>query len=342
MTPALGLAFLVVFTLSLNLAAAVQEWARHRLLDIPNERSSHSKPTPRGGGLAIVVAFLGAVMWLWWSGHVAATLAMALILGGGLLAAVGFMDDRRSLPAAPRLAAQILAVLAGLTILGGVDALPVGDKVWEPGRIGWALAFVGLVWLVNLTNFMDGIDGLVGSHTIFVAAGGGLLCWLTGASGAAQLLLLLAAATLGFLVFNWPPARIFMGDVGSGFLGFVIGLVAIATSAQVSLWAWGILLAPFMADATVTRAMRIARYRDWTGAHRSHVYQRLARRWSGHRHVVHAYWLVSLLAMLPLAVIAALMPATGWMLMPAVWLVCFVAAAALGAGRDEDLLQKNA
>lgn len=335
MTPAITLSVLIVFTVSLNLVAAVREWARHRLLDVPNERSSHAEPTPRGGGLAIVLAFLGATLWLWQSGGVTGGLAAALVLGGGLVAATGFLDDRRSLPATPRLAAQIAAAALGLALIGGVETLPVGSWQWTPGAAGWAIALVGLVWLVNLTNFMDGIDGLVGSHTVFVAGAGAGLCWLCGAPAEAVLLLMLMAATLGFLVFNWPPASIFMGDVASGFLGLVLGFIAIETAPEINLWAWGILLAPFMADATVTRAVRIARYGDWLGAHRAHVYQRLARAWSGHRHVVHAYWLVALTAVLPAALAAALMPALGWLLMLCVWVVFFAAAFLLGGGRDD-------
>lgn len=335
MTTQFALALILTVTASLNLVALVRAWARRRLLDIPNARSSHQTPTPRGGGLAIVIVFLCGLLWAWWSGRAPAGLALALFLGGGLVAAIGFADDHRNLPAAPRLAVQVVAALLGLAFLGGVPPLPLGAHAWDLGPLGWALGLVGLVWLTNLTNFMDGIDGLVASHTLFVSLAGVFLCWLCGAPQIAAVLALLAAATSGFLVFNWPPASIFMGDVGSGFLGLVLGLIAIAAAPAVNLWAWGILMAPFIADATVTRAVRIIRYRDWLGAHRAHVYQRLARSWGGHLPVVQAYWLVSLTVILPAALWAALHPGQAWLVMGAVWLACFALAAWLGGGRDD-------
>ncbi len=330
------LALLAAFTLSLNLVAFVAMWARMHQLDIPNERSSHTVPTPRGGGIAIVMTSLLACLVLWRSGHMATGLAVALLLGGSIVAIIGHIDDRRNIPALPRFVAQIIAALSALICIGGVGALPVGACMWQPGIAGWLIGLVGLVWMINLTNFMDGIDGLVASHTIFVGVAGAALLWLCGAPGEAAFMLLLASAAAGFLVFNWPPASIFMGDVSSGFLGLVIGIVAIETAGHVNMWAWGLLLTPLMADATVTRAVRIWRYGDWFGAHRSHVYQRLSRKFGAHAPVVHAYWLVSLAIFLPLALLVTAAPAVGWIVMPLAWLIAFATAFAAGAGRDDE------
>lgn len=327
---------LCIFTMSLNLVAIVSMWARTHQLDVPNARSSHTTPTPRGGGIAIVLASLAGALVLWWNGQLADGLALAIVCGGAGIALVGHIDDRRNIATLPRLVIHIAAAAFALWCIGGVAALPVGTYIWHPGSIGWLIALVGLVWMINLTNFMDGIDGLVGSHTIFVSLAGAALLWATATPGGAAFMVLLAAATAGFLVFNWPPASIFMGDVSSGFLGFVIGAVAIATAEHVNLWAWGLLLTPFIADATITRAMRIVRYGDWVGAHRSHVYQRLSRRWSGHAPVVHTYWLISLIVFWPLALLVTLHPAVGWVVMPAAWGISFAAAFALGAGRDDE------
>lgn len=332
------LAFLAVFTLSLNLVAIVIVWARTRQLDVPNERSSHTVPTPRGGGIAIVLSAYAGLWVLWGGGYVTDALTLALTGAGGLVALVGFLDDRLNLPALPRLVAQLAAAAFAVIVIGGIPPIPMGNWMLVPGVVGLVVAIIALVWLINLTNFMDGIDGLAGSHTLFVGAAGGALLIEAGALGPGAFLILLAAAALGFLVFNWPPARIFMGDVSSGFIGLVIGTVALATSDAVNLWAWGILMTPFIADATVTRAMRCVLYKDLLGAHRAHVYQRLSRRWGGHQPVVLVFWAVSLFVLLPLAVTAAHNPQTGGLLLLLSWAAAFAIAYRLGAGRnDEDM-----
>lgn len=330
------LAVLLVFTVSLNLVALVCMWARTRQLDIPNERSSHTVPTPRGGGIAIVVATLGSGVLLWLGGHLPGPVAAAVLGGGTLVALVGHIDDRTSLAATPRLIAQLVAVLFCLACIGGVPEMRIGSFTWEPGILGFVIALVGLTWLINLTNFMDGIDGLVASYTIFVGIVGGALLWQGGVHGEAIFLWLLASAALGFLVFNWAPATIFMGDVSSGFLGLVVGIIAVATSDTVSLWVWGVLVAPFIADATVTRAVRGIRYKDWFGAHRTHLYQRLSRKWKSHATVVCGFWLLNLLVVLPAAIAAQTAPQLGWAIMGFVWLVFFTCAWGCGAGLNQE------
>ena len=330
------LSTVLAFTLSLNLVAFVCMWAKTHQLDMPNERSSHTVPTPRGGGIAIVITALVSTVVLYWSGHLPSSVAAALGFGGALVALIGHIDDRRGLSAFLRLFVQVVAASLAVFLLGGVGSLPVGSMVWEPGFPGALIAIIGLVWMVNLTNFMDGIDGLAASHAVIVSLSGVVLLWMAGAHLAAGYLLLLAAASAGFLVFNWPPATIFMGDVSSGFLGLVIGIIAIATAEYVNLWAWGILLTPFMADATVTRALRYKLYGDLFGAHRAHVYQRLSRRLGGHQRVVCWFWAISLGICLPLAAYVAQVPSSGWLIMPATWGISFVIAYRLGAGREDE------
>ncbi len=329
------LSILVAFTISLNVVAFVCMWAQTHQLDVPNERSSHATPTPKGGGIAIVLTMLLATAVLYGGGHLAPGLAVALGLSGAIVALLGHIDDRRELSAAFRLVVQVLAAMLAVWLVGGVSVLPLGPYDWQPGVIGGVIAVVGLVWMINLTNFMDGIDGLAASHAVLVSLAGSALLWSAGASGAASYMLLLAAASAGFLVFNWPPATIFMGDVSSGFLGLLIGTIAIATAEHVSLWAWGILMTPFMSDATVTRAMRYRLYGDLFGAHRAHVYQRLSRRLGGHQPVVRRFWALSLCVYVPLAVYVAQVPSSGWFIMPTTWAVSFVIAYRLGAGRDD-------
>lgn len=333
------LSILVAFTVSLNVVAFVCMWAKTHQLDIPNDRSSHTTPTPKGGGIAIVLTMLLATAVLYGGGHLTPALALSLSLGGGAVAMLGHLDDRRGLSAVFRLVVQVLAATLAVWLVGGVSVLPLGSFDWQPGLIGGVIAVIGLVWMINLTNFMDGIDGLAASHAVLVSLAAAALLWSADAHGPASYMLLLAAASAGFLVFNWPPATIFMGDVSSGFLGLVIGTVAIATAEHVSLWAWGILITPFMADATVTRAMRYRLYGDLFGAHRAHVYQRLSRRLGGHQPVVQRFWALSLLIYVPLAVYVAQVPSSGWLVMPATWVISFVAAYRLGAGRDDEAQQ---
>ena len=214
----------------------VRRHALHNaLLDIPNMRSSHAAPTPRGGGLAIVAAFLGAVAWLISAKLLRIDVAIVLVFGGGAVALGGYLDDRKSLPASTRLCIQIVAAIFAVAVLGGIAEQTLArfglHGIWA-GRL---LAFVALIWLTNLFNFMDGIDGIAGSEAIFVAGAGAVInCAHGGDSGLTAAMMVLGAATLGFLVWNWPPARIFMGDVGSGFLGFNLGVLALAASRTVS------------------------------------------------------------------------------------------------------------
>jgi len=330
------LSALVAFATALNLVALVWMWARTHQLDVPNERSSHVVPTPRGGGIAIVLVALGSLPVLWWAGHLTASSALAISVAGAAVAAIGHLDDRRGISAAVRALVHTVASMFAVVTVGGVSFLQIGDSVWNPGVFGAAVAVVGTVWMINLTNFMDGIDGLVASHAIFVSAAGAVLLWSAGDSGMAAFMIILASASAGLLVFNWPPARIFMGDVSSGFLGLVIALAAIATADEVSLWAWGILMTPFVADATVTRAMRYHLYGDLFGAHRTHVYQQLSRKWKGHAPVVRGFWMLSIAVYLPLAIHVASHPDRGWWLMPAAWTATFAVAYVLGAGREDE------
>jgi Fuc2NAc and GlcNAc transferase len=271
---------------------------RSGLLDVPNARSSHVKVTPRGGGVAILVALVltaggGAAM-----GAVAPRELLAWLGGGAIVAAVGFADDRRGVPPSRRLAAHALA--AALPLLAfGVAPLPWFGTPLDLGVFGLLLGWVAVIWSVNLFNFMDGIDGIAASQAVFVLGAGALL------SGA-TLPLVAAAAAAGFLVWNWSPARIFMGDVGSGFLGFIIAVAALQTMADgsLSVWAWLTLHALFVVDATVTLAVRAAGGKQLGLAHRSHAYQVLALRFDSHATVAAGFATLNLCWLLPAAAFA--------------------------------------
>lgn len=251
--------------------------ARH-LVDEPGERRSHEIATPRGGGIAIVLAMLVAIAALMLRAP-AWVPQLAAVAGGLLLvAAIGWIDDHR--PLSPWLRLAVHAVAAGLLAFASIVA---------GGGLGAALiAFSLTLILVNVWNFMDGIDGLATSQALLVAvvlglavSAGGPSVWLAWA---------LAAACAGFLPFNFPRARIFLGDVGSGALGYSLAaLVALRFRADPA-QAWVLLpLSAFVLDATLTLGTRIVRGERWWTPHVQHLYQHLARQWRGHGRVMYLY-----------------------------------------------------
>ena len=323
---------------SAALTLAMREFALSRgLLDVPNERSSHKVPTPRGGGAAITLtamtgfAVLAAL-------HRLDFAVFAALAGGLAVAAVGFLDDRHALPAAVRLSAHAAAALWALAWLGGLPALRVGEHLISLGALGTLIGVLGIVWVLNLFNFMDGIDGLAATEATFVAWAGALLAAAGSASGGvAAAALTFGASSLGFLRWNWPPARIFMGDVGSGYLGYVIAVLALVATREnpVALWAWLILGGVFFVDATMTLLRRLLRGERAHEAHRSHAYQWLARRWGSHGKVTLAVMAVNLVWLSPCAVLAMRFPGYAAMLVIVALAPLTVLAIALGSGRAE-------
>ncbi|WP_144967243.1 glycosyltransferase family 4 protein [Pseudomonas sp. DE0010] len=296
------------------MTAALRRYALSRsLLDIPNARSSHTLPTPRGGGVAFVVAFMAGVLVLGWAGYVAPSVLVGILGAGGLVAVIGFMDDHGHIAARWRLLGHFAAAAWGLAWLGGLP--PISVFGW-PLHALWLAAPLGLlylVWLLNLYNFMDGIDGIASIEAICVCLGGTVLFWLAGAPGAAWLPLLLAATVTGFLIWNFPPARIFMGDAGSGFLGIVLGLLAIVAGwiDPLLFWGWLILLGVFVVDATFTLARRLLRGERVYEAHRSHAYQHASRRHGRHRPVSLAVAAINLGWLLPVALVVVVLKLDG-------------------------------
>jgi Fuc2NAc and GlcNAc transferase len=264
------------FALSWALTGVVRRYALRWLLDHPNERSSHVKPTPKGGGLALILAFLGAGTALAWAGVVETRTALAILPGTAAIAVVGWIDDHRSLRNLVRFAVHLVAAAWTMFWLKGLPVIHFGAAEVRVGVAGWLLGVVAIAWAINLYNFMDGIDGLAGGEAASVGAVAALLLWLRGAPELAALALVLAAAAGGFLVWNWHPARIFMGDVGSGAVGYAFGAMAAASERTGSVPAviWLILLGVFFGDATLTVARRIAHGEPFFHAHRSHAYQR--------------------------------------------------------------------
>lgn len=269
----------------------VTGWVLRRApLDLPGDRSLHLVPTPRGGGLGIVAAFLLVVVIGWYRGSIDRGLAVALVGAGAIVAAVGWWDDHRGLPASARFLAHLLAAAWAVAWLGGLPTLSLGTGVVHLGGAGAMLATFALAWGINLYNFMDGIDGLAGMEAVCIGVGAAALGWQAAGPAAATLPLVLAAAAAGFLPWNWAPARIFMGDVGSGFLGLVIGVLALGMERRydVPALAWLTLGMVFMLDATVTLLRRALKGEQVYSAHRLHAYQRLVQAGWNHRGVALA------------------------------------------------------
>ena len=296
-----------------------------QLLDHPNERSLHDVPTPRIGGIGICIGVLLTCV-------VAPLLGVTLPptfahLAGGMLIVlvISIVDDIRSLSAALRMPIHFLA--AGLLIAGGlsVETLQLGHlQLVLPATLGAAFSLLYIVWMTNLYNFMDGMDGFAGGMTVI---GFGALALLAGAGGSTAITAIsiaIAGAALGFLVFNFPPARTFMGDVGASTLGFLaagISLWADRTEV-VPLWISVLIFSPFIVDATVTLTRRVLSRKPVWRAHRSHYYQKLVRSGWGHRKTVVAEYLLMLACAASAVAAAGIGPAGQWIVL-SLWLLAY-------------------
>lgn len=312
----------LVFTIAWSLTGGWLLLARRLAwFDYPNHRSSHEKPTPKSGGAGFVAAFtlFVAILHSWQQLPIQHFL---LVLCGLLLAVTGLLDDIRSLGVVTRIGVQVLTAGLAVLLLDGLPALVFPWGVLDAQWLLVPLFVLALIWLINLYNFMDGIDGLAAAEAVFfcLALGGFAM---TGTSGPASMLAPgLAVAVCGFLFYNLPPARLFMGDLGSNYLGFVLGILAVLAIKEevVNIWTVMILLAVFIVDATTTLACRIRAGCVWYHAHRSHAYQQVARRLGSHGQVVVLTGLINLFWLLPLAVIATRQEQWGLLVTMLAWL----------------------
>ena len=299
----------LVRQLILSRVTQSQDGPTSSLLDIPNHRSSHKTVTPRGGGIAIVLAFLLATVWLTLTHAVSLPAAIGLAGSVSMVAVVGFMDDWGVfLSAGKRLATHFAAAALFLVSVGGIPPFVALGVPVDLGWFGNVLAAVYLVWMANLFNFMDGIDGIAAVEAVTVSFAGALLWYLTTASPHWVVAVIFGAAVAGFLCWNHPPAKIFMGDAGSCFLGMAVGAMAIwaGTEAPQLFWSWSILLGCFAVDATTTLLRRLARGKRFDEAHRSHAYQYASRKLESHKRVTYTYGLINIVWLLPVAGLVAL------------------------------------
>lgn len=308
------------------------------LVQTPNHRSSHVLPTPQGGGIGMVVAgtaiglYLGAGQGaFWWS----------LIGLSVLIALVGLLDDIWQFSSRLRFSIQVPVFIALVAACAPLRPLSLGGDIAIEGYVLCALAVLAGVWWLNLFNFMDGLDGYAGVQALFMLIAAVVLSavhsppsvdvpiWL--------LALALAAATLGFLFMNWPPACIFMGDVGSTYLALVIFGVALDTIVQgwMTYASWLVLSSVFVVDATLTLLWRMKRGERWSQAHRSHAYQRLSRRFGEHSVVTKGLVALNLLWIGPLAYGCQRLPHAAWIFILMAYCPLIYAAIRIGAGRSD-------
>ena len=307
------------------------------LIDIPNSRSSHTLPTPRGGGVAIVVSFIVSAILLGGTGFLPWLIVWGLVIPGALVALIGFLDDHGHIPARWRLLGHFAAAAIAMFFLGGLPVLQFFQLSIDLGWFGYGLGAVFLVWLLNLYNFMDGIDGLASLQAIFVSIGGTLIYILTNASESIWLPITLALSVSGFLYWNFPPARIFMGDAGSGFLGIILGILSLqaAWTNPTLLWAWLILLGVFIVDATCTLFVRLLRGEKVYEAHRSHAYQIASRRAGSHRRVALAVVGINFVWLLPISALVCLGLIDGFLGVLIAYVPLTVVALRLKAGQGD-------
>lgn len=349
---------LLAFGLSVSLTGWFRRYAlKGGVVDVPNERSSHLAPTPRGGGMAITLAvvmtlpLLGALHVIDWR------IANGLLAAGVIAAGIGFADDIAQVPLLVRLFFQFLAGVV-LVRFVGVEAISSAVPFLAPfTAVLTTLTVLYLVWMLNLTNFMDGIDGIASVETISVCLGTVVCIWLApevsvsatasaldiGAAvawrnGAIASALILASATGGFLYWNWSPARIFLGDSGSGFLGILLGaLTLVAGKVWPSLvWSCTILAGVFVVDATTTLLRRVARGEVFYHAHCTHAFQHAAKRW-GHVPVTLSVLAINVGWLLPWALLVATDTLNGAVALACAYIPLLAIVLRLRAGLPGDL-----
>lgn len=304
------------------------------LVQVPNARSSHKTPTPSSGGVGIAIGGIaGGVLSAAGIGPSFWAILLASAIAGGL----GLADDRFDLSARLRLVVQI--VLVGSLVYAVPNFLGTADHILAWAAI--ALMVVAGVWWINLFNFMDGIDGLAASQAIFMLlAACGLAAFRFSAWDVAiwWWALAISAASASFLLVNWPPAKVFMGDAGSNFLAVaILGFALFCLAAGwVSLEVWCILGSLFVTDATVTLLRRIQRGEAWLSAHRSHAYQKLSRRWESHAKVTKLHIAVNISWVLPLSWLAHTQTNLAWPIAIFAYAPLIAGILYLGAGKPDN------
>jgi len=310
----LTLLFTVILIISVVITYYIRYFSiKNNLYDIPNERSSHNTPIPKGGGISIVLLLIITTGTLFYFQMISHEIMFSIIIGSLIISIIGLIDDYKNLPVLIRLFGYTFGAVAALYFIGGVNSLFESDhnffkccdiNISRFGNIGPFFAVLFILWLTNLYNFMDGADGFAAIQTICVSLFCSALFYFSDNYALLVIMLCLASATIGFLYWNLAPAKIFMGDVGSCSIGFFFGLLSLYTAKEeiVPISIWLILLAPFIGDATFTLIKRIIKNEKWYEAHNSHAFQKLFQLGLSHNQLTLGLLLTNLLLMWPLAI----------------------------------------
>ncbi|QDT43119.1 WbpL_WbcO_like glycosyltransferase [Gimesia alba] len=329
----------------------IKNAARIGLISEPTERCAHVNPTPNGGGLAFVISFLAMASLLYSWNYISGNIVLGIGFGSLLIAAIGFFDDYLHLSIKLRLLSQTLIITTTLFVLSPLPSIQLLGFELNSPWVSWTLITLILVWWLNLFNFMDGIDGLASLESICILVSAIILIGFQRIlSNEGVLILLLIASLLGFIGYNWAPAKIFMGDAGSTFLGYVLGMIALLTIINGSLnpWAWLILSGVFWVDATTTLLRRMSNGERWYQAHQSHTYQRVSRwlelkdgtdngRSVAHRKVTLFIFMINVCWLFPSAGITLMWPEWGLLIWGIAWAPLLFLAFYFGAGTQKEL-----
>jgi Fuc2NAc and GlcNAc transferase len=274
----------------------------------PNFRTLHEHPIPTGGGVVFLFVFVSVVFTIWWLNKLSNNMFYVFGVGGGVAVLFGFLDDLIDLNVRIKLTIQFLL---GGYVLFWFDGGPLLQIDSLHALIAIPVTLFFLIWMINAYNFMDGIDGMAASGAVFISGTILLVMLLTSSiSESTIIFVLLLSSTIAFMLFNWPPASIFMGDAGSVFLGYTFGALLLFTvmSGDLSIWTWLTVFGYFVADTTVTQIARLVLVEKWWRAHRSHAYQNLARITGSHLKVTGGVTIYHFLWILPLTLWSAIVP----------------------------------
>ena len=296
--------FIVIFAAALSGVEFFRRWSlRRELFDVPNERSSHTQPTPRGGGIIIVAVSL--TVYVAYTVLVSGTFAWGYLSGAMLVAGVSWLDDLYSVSFLWRFPVHALAAIIIIMTLGNFEAVSIPlNGNYDLGIFGGIVTFLWIVWLTNAYNFMDGIDGIAGLQAVTAGIGWLLIGRLLGFETAGFYGGVLAFSSLGFLIHNWQPAKIFMGDVGSAFLGYSFAVIPLLAKNETAanpaastylFFSAAALVWLFVFDTLLTFGRRLLKGEKVWNAHRRHLYQSLVRSGHSHRLVTSLYGLISTL-----------------------------------------------
>lgn len=332
-----------IFFISVLITEFIRKMAiKKKLIDIPNVRSSHKKPTPRGGGLGIALIFI-FIFTATWHGVIPSTNQLqealpGITAGAVMVSLIGLLDDIRHISAKWRLVVHFMAAIVVLYFIRNYPVLQFYNFPIQLNEYWIPVLAIGLVWMINLFNFMDGIDGLAASEFVFILISVLIFHLIKGTNENVLFLMLCIACTSGFLLWNWPVARIFLGDVGSGFFGIITGafLLVIPEEPIINMWSIMILASVFLVDSMYTLVRRIFKNHKIHIAHRSHAYQILTRRYKSHLKVLLSIQAINILWLLPIAWTASIYPKFGIILFFIAIIPLIVVAAAVGAGLKND------